>query len=175
MIRILGGKFKGRKLNNFKLQSLRPTKAIVRKSIMDTLRSFENKNILDLFSGVGTLGIEALSRGAKSVCFVDKNPQAIKVLKKNVNMFDSKCDVKVNLSDVFIFLKKNKLKFDVIFADPPYDKYDFNDLVHVIKPILFNDGVFCYESSKFSIQTTENIKIKKYGATQVVFWRNYEK
>ena len=79
MIRVLGGKFKGKKLNNFKLESLRPTKAIVRKSIMDTLMPFENKNILDLFSGVGTLGIEALSRGARSVCFVDKNPQAIKL------------------------------------------------------------------------------------------------
>ena len=105
MIKVLAGKFKGKKLNNFKLESLRPTKAIVRKSIMDTLMPFENKNILDLFSGVGTLGIEALSRGAKSVCFVDKNPQAIKILKKNINMFDCDCNIDIKLSDVFIFLK----------------------------------------------------------------------
>jgi len=175
MIKVLGGKFKGKKLNNFKLESLRPTKAIVRKSIMDTLMPFENKNILDLFSGVGTLGIEALSRGAKSVCFVDKNPQAIKILKKNINMFDCECNIDIKLSDVFIFFKKNKLKFDVIFADPPYYKYNFNDLVQLIKPFLINDGVFCYESNKFSIQKSENIKIKKYGATQIIFWRKNER
>ena len=175
MIRVLGGEYKGKKLNNFKLESLRPTKAIVRKSIMDTLMPFENKKILDLFSGVGTLGIETLSRGAKSVCFVDNNPQAIKILKKNINMFDSKCNIDIKLSDVFIFLKKNKLKFDVVFADPPYYKYNFNDLVKLIKPILINDGVFCYESNKFSNQKSENIKIKKYGATQVIFWRKNER
>jgi len=175
MIRVLGGKFKGKKLNNFKLESLRPTKAIVRKSIMDTLMSFENKKILDLFSGVGTLGIEALSRGAKYVCFVDNNPQAIRILKKNLNMFDSECNIHIKLSDVFIFLKKNNLKFDVIFADPPYDKYNFNDLVDLIKPILIKNGIFCYESNKFLIQASENIKIKKYGSTQVIFWRNNEK
>ena len=175
MIRILGGKFKGKKLNNFKLESLRPTKAIVRKSIMDTLMSFENKNILDLFSGVGTLGIEALSRGANSVCFVDKSPQAIKILKKNIDMLDSECNIDIKLLDAFIFLKKNKLKFDIVFADPPYDKYEFNDLIQLIQPILINNGVLCYESNKFTIEMSENIKIKKYGATQVVFWRNNEK
>tara|TARA_B100000686_G_scaffold342987_1_gene423021 strand:+ start:390 stop:917 length:528 start_codon:yes stop_codon:yes gene_type:complete len=175
MIRVLGGKFKGKKLNNFKLESLRPTKAIVRKSIMDTLMSFENKNILDLFSGAGTLGIEALSRGAKSVCFVDKNPQAIKILKKNINMFDSECKIDIKLSDVFVFLEKNNLKFDIIFADPPYDKYEFNDFVQLIKMTLVIDGVFCFETNKFSNKILENVKIKKYGATQVVFWRNNER
>ena len=175
MIRILGGKFKGRKLNNFKLDSLRPTKALVRKSIMDTLMSFENKKILDLFSGVGTLGIEALSRGADSVCFVDKSPKAIKILKKNVNMLDSEFNIDIHLSDAFIFLKKNKLKFDVIFADPPYGEYTFNDLIQLVQPMLINNGIFCYESNKFAIEMSENIKIKKYGATQVVFWRKNEK
>ena len=172
MIRILGGKFKGRKLKNTNTDILRPTQAKVRKSMMDSIRIFENKKVLDLFSGIGTLGIEALSRGAKSVCFVDKNPQAIKILKKNINMFDSKCSIDIKLSDVFIFFKKNNLKFDIVFADPPYGKCDFKDLAQKIQPILVNNGVFCYESNKFSIQTSENIKIKKYGATQVIFRRN---
>ena len=175
MIKIIGGKYKGKKLNNFKLESLRPTKAIVRKSIMDTLMPFENKNILDLFSGVGTLGIEALSRGAKSAYFVDKNPKAIRILKENINILKDECDTAIQLSDVFLFLKKNNLKFDIIFADPPYHKYDFNDLIPLIKPLLMNDGIFCYESNRFSIKKSENIKVKKYGATQVVFWRKNEK
>ena len=72
MIRIIGGHLKGRKLSNINIDILRPTKAIVRKSIMDSIRLFDNKNVLDLFSGVGTLGIEAMSRGAKEIVFVEK-------------------------------------------------------------------------------------------------------
>ena len=175
MIKILGGKFKGRKLSNFNLEALRPTKAIVRKSIMDTLTPFENKDVLDLFSGVGTLGIEALSRGAKSVCFVDKSPEAIRILKKNINLLNIESDADIRLLDVFKFLNKNSLKFDVIFADPPYYKYHFSDLIDMIKPVLVNGGIFCYESNKILVQESENIKIKKYGATQVIFWRKNEK
>ena len=73
MIRVISGNLKGRKLANINVDILRPTKAIVRKSIMDSIRLFNDKKVLDLFSGVGTLGIEAMSRGAKEVVFVEKN------------------------------------------------------------------------------------------------------
>ena len=73
MLKIISGKFKGRKLNNIKVDSIRPTSALVKKSIMDSIMFFENKNILDLCCGVGTLGIEAISRGAQSVDFVDNS------------------------------------------------------------------------------------------------------
>jgi len=171
MIRILSGKYKGRKLNYFNLDALRPTQAKIRKSMMDTLMPINNKDVLDLFAGVGSLGIEAISRGAKSVYFIDKNPKAINILKKNLNMLNLEEKVKVKILDVFKFLKKTDLKFDLVIADPPYYKYNFEDLLVLIEPILNDGGVFCFESHKAEIENSKYVKIKNYGNTQLVFWR----
>ena len=81
-MRIIAGYLKGRKLAHIKSNILRPTKAIVRKSVMDSIRDFDGKIVLDLFSGVGTLGIEAMSRGAQEVVFVEKNYKVINILKQ---------------------------------------------------------------------------------------------
>ena len=126
MIRILSGKLKGRKLKQFNLDSLRPTQARIRKSMMDTLMPFDDKNVLDIFSGVGSLGVEAISRGAKSVVFIDNNPKAINILKENINMLSLQDYAQVKLFDAVKFLEKTDLKFDVVIADPPYYKYKFN-------------------------------------------------
>ena len=95
MISIIGGKLKGRKVNSIKINSVRPTQAKIRKSIMDIIYDFENKVVLDLYSGFGTLGIECLSRGAKSVDFVEKDYKVIKVLRQNVDSLDlhSRCSI----------------------------------------------------------------------------------
>ena len=172
MIRVIAGDFKGRKLYNLKIESLRPTQAKVRKSIMDSIRDFNNKNILDLFSGIGTLGIEAMSRGAKKVKFVERNNRIINVLKKNLNMLDLTDRSVVVRSDAIKFLDKEEEKYDIIFADPPYGKYLFNTLHGSISNIINRNGIFCYESNKQKIKDDINMKIKYYGNTQVVFWEN---
>ncbi len=172
MIRVIAGDFKGRKLNNLKIESLRPTQAKVRKSIMDSIRDFDNKNILDLFSGIGTLGIEALSRGAKKVKFVEKNNRIINVLEKNLNMLNLSDRSVIVRSDAIKFLDKEEEKYDIIFADPPYGKYLFNVLHSSISNIINRNGIFCYESNKQKIKENINMKIKYYGNTQVVFWEN---
>ena len=171
MIRVLSGKFKGRKLKQFNLDSLRPTQAKIRKSMMDTLMPFDNKNVLDVFSGVGSLGIEAVSRGAESAVFVDNNPKAINILKKNINMLNLDDDVEIKLFDAVKFLKKTELKFDIVIADPPYYKYDFNDLLCFVEPVLKDGGIFCFESDKSEIKGHDFIKCKNFGNTQLVFWR----
>jgi len=173
MIKIIAGKYKNRKLKVFNLKNVRPTQARVRKSMMDVLYDFNDKSILDLFSGVGTLGIEALSRGAKSVTFIDTDPQVLNVLKKNIDILsiDNNCDI--IKSDAILFLKKINKKYDIIFADPPYGKFDFLDLLPFIKRIIKKDGVFCYECKKNKINLDLNTKIKYFGTTQVIFWRSY--
>ena len=171
MIKILSGKYRGRKLSNFNLNHIRPTQAKIRKSIMDTLMPFEGKKILDLFSGVGTLGIEAMSRGADTVCFVDNNPKAINILKKNLIMLNLEEEVKIKLSDVFKFLKNADFTYDIVFADPPYYKYQFEELQKLVEPVLSDGGIFCYESNKYEIENTLDFRIKQYGNTQLVFWR----
>ena len=175
MIKILSGKYKGRKLNNFNHDHIRPTQAKVKKSMMDTLMPFQNKTVLDLFSGVGSLGIEAISRGAKSVCFVDNDPKAISILKKNLKILNLEEEVvKIKLFDVFKFLdvlNNKKQKFDIVFSDPPYYKFTFLGIKKMVDPILTNGGVFCYESDKCKIVDETSLKIKRFGNTQLTFWR----
>ena len=89
---------------------------IPRKSIMEILHPFEGKKVLDLFAGVGTLGIESISRGAKSVVFVENNFKAIKVLKKNIDILDMRDNFSIINSDVIRYLKFDDEKFDLIFA-----------------------------------------------------------
>jgi len=171
MIKIIAGKYKNRKLKIFNLQKVRPTQARVRKSIMDVLQDFHNKTVLDLFSGVGTLGIESYSRGAKHVTFVDNNLKVLDVLKKNLELL-SLNDYSVVQSDAINFLKNTNQKYDLIFADPPYGKFDFLDLIPFVKENLSIDGIFCYECKKKKIDLDLDIRIKNFGTTQVIFWRN---
>ena len=77
MIRILSGKYKNRKLNSFTNLETRPTQSRVKKSLFDSIQDLANPDVLDLFCGVGTLGIEAYSRGAKSIVFVDNSNKSI--------------------------------------------------------------------------------------------------
>ena len=87
MISIIAGKYKGRKLHDLKNLHIRPTQAKVRKSVFQILEPFDGMEVLDLYAGVGTLGIEAMSRGANRVVFVEKNRRVLKVLKKNIELF----------------------------------------------------------------------------------------
>ena len=172
MIKIIAGKYKNRKLKYFSIQSVRPTQARVRKSMFDTLGNIEKKTVLDLFCGIGTIGIEALSRGADSVCFIDHNIKALNVLKKNLNLLNvnqETCSVSKN--DVMKYLDNEKNKYDLIIADPPYGKFSFIDLIPKISPILRDGGVFCYESKKEKHTLDLNLKIKNFGNSQLIFWR----
>tara|TARA_Y100000590_G_C15656266_1_gene990756 strand:+ start:555 stop:1085 length:531 start_codon:yes stop_codon:yes gene_type:complete len=174
MIKIISGKLKGRKLKNINIDVLRPTQAKVRKSIMDSIRDFENKEVLDLFSGIGTLGIEAISRGAKKVKFVDNNFKILSVLKENIISLDIENQSEIIRYDVLKFLKKETNKYDLIFADPPYRVYKIDDFIPFLKLLLKKNGIFCYESykEKIKIENRNCLKIKSFGSTQVVFLEN---
>ena len=169
MISIISGKYKGRKLHQLKQLNIRPTQAKVRKSIFQILAPFEGLEILDLYAGVGTLGIEALSRGAASVVFVEKNRRASKILYKNLELISS-TNTQIILSDALQYVKYiNKPSFDIVFADPPYSNIDYNDYLNKIARILKPGGVFCMEMKKQNIDTSD-VRIEYYGNTQVVLW-----
>ena len=171
MIRILSGKLRGRKLKSINSSIVRPTQAKVRKSIMDSIRYFTDKDVLDLFCGTGALGFEALSRGANTVKFVDNNFKVMSLIKENINNLDILERVKLIKLDAMKFLKNDINFYDLIFADPPYDSFTFNDLVPLISKILKKNGLFCYESNKNNkLQLLDNMKIKQYGNTQVILW-----
>ena len=171
-MRIIAGHLKGRKLAHIKSNILRPTKAIVRKSVMDSIRDFEGKIILDLFSGVGTLGIEAMSRGAKEVIFVEKNYKVINILKQNIEKCDLSNSSTIIKSDVIPYLDNNHRMYDIVFADPPYHSYKFEEIFSKVSCLLNKNGIFCYESNKQNINIEEVLKIKHYGNTQIILWEN---
>jgi len=171
MITIIAGKYRGRKLFQINNSAVRPTQAKVRKSIFDILASLDNKKILDLYSGVGSLGIESLSRGASHLTCVENNSSIFKILLKNIRKICSNQSVKLHRMSVNKFLSLNNDKFDIIFADPPYGEYSFFDLKENISKFLRPNGIFCMEMKKEELNDIKNnTRIKHYGNTQVVFW-----
>jgi len=170
MISVIAGKYKGRKLHDVKDLHVRPTQAKVRKSVFQILEPFDGMEVLDLYAGVGTLGIEAMSRGATRVVFVEKNRRVFKVLKKNIELFKpDQCDL--FLTDALQFLTRAKNQyFDIIIADPPYTEVSFHSVKEKIGNTLKPGGIFCMEMNKEPI-IEPNVRVRHYGSTQIVFWR----
>ena len=171
-MRIIAGKYRGKKLKEFELESTKPTLDRVKESMFNLIQfDVVDASVLDLFSGTGSLGVEALSRGATSCVFVDMNTLALELTKHNANDIDGqKTFIQ---SDYLDFLNKCKDKFDIILLDPPY-KTDYGlQAIDVIinKDMLNLGGVLLFET------TDENdyefayygyvCKRKKYGTVAV--------
>ena len=170
MISLIAGKYKGKKLHQFNNINVRPTQAKIRKSIFQILEPFNNLEILDLYAGVGTLGLEAISRGASKAVFVEKDRQVFKILEKNIAQFHKE-KLKLFLCDSLQFVSHDRNeKFDIIFADPPYIKTEYKKLKKKIQAFLKPNGIFCLEMQKYELDETP-YRIKHYGNTQVVFWK----
>ncbi len=125
-MRIISGTSKGRKLATPKDLSLRPTSDRVKESIFNILRGqIEGRAVLDLFAGTGNLGIEALSRGAKKVIFVEKERRAIRLIQRNLAQFGlmERSEVlPIDANRAIGILKQRRNIFDLIFMDPPYEQ-----------------------------------------------------
>ena len=138
MARVMGGMVKGRRLACPSGLQFRPTTGRVKEFIFSYLNNdIEGSTLLDLFSGTGSLGIEALSRGAKEVSFVEKSIVSLKLLKKNISNCGYSDKVNIFKEDVFFFLKRTgrkKCTFDLVIADPPFKQNLRNKIVdHVDK------------------------------------------
>jgi 16S rRNA (guanine966-N2)-methyltransferase len=125
-MRIISGTFKGRRLFTPKHRSIRPTSDQVKESIFNILGGeVEGKVVLDLFSGTGNLGIEALSRGARKAFFVEKGREALQLIQKNLAQCELQKQSEILPSDVYRaigILKQRGEVFDLILMDPPYEK-----------------------------------------------------
>jgi 16S rRNA (guanine(966)-N(2))-methyltransferase RsmD len=172
-MRIVGGTWRGRFIKVPK-KGIRPTKGIVRGAIFDIIGTgVKQAEVLDIFAGSGALGLEALSRGAKTCTFVEKAP---KCLFHNIESFDIRKEVTVLTKDFRPALKKlAKIQFDLIFADPPYRKQYATKTVSLIAQhkILRNGGLIVLEHSPgedMSFPDTFSMfKRKKYGDTMISF------
>ncbi len=148
-MRILAGDFKYKRLNYIKDKKLRPTRSIVRKSFFDTIRSIINDSIfLDLFAGVGSIGLEAASRGAKEVVFVDRSFRSIDIIKKNIGEFGSADRFRIIHSNAFDFLDSAIMKqADIVYIDAPYG-FDVNNFLKEFFGKINKNAIVCVEHLK---------------------------
>ena len=125
-------------------------------------------SVLDLFSGTGILGFESISRGASSITFVEKDAKSIRLLHRNSEKFEG---VPINIikNKVELFLKKTNDSFDLIFADPPYDKIDYDWLFNSCIKKLSKNGKLVVEMKKNNF-TYDNCIEKVYGDTKVLLY-----
>lgn len=180
-MRIISGKAKGKKLYSPKGQTIRPTADRVKESIFDVLGDrWEGIRALDLFSGTGSLGLEAISRGAEQVVFVEKYRPALDLLKKNISLcgFDSHALVlAMPVSRGLTLMGQRGESFSVIFADPPYGRGWVDKTVQEILAhrVLSKEGVIVIEHASSESPHGDQgelatLKQKTYGDTTVSFF-----
>ena len=168
-VRIIAGKLKAKKINSPKTELTRPTLDRVKEALFSIINSYiADANVLDLFSGTGNLGLEAISRGAKFAWLNDDKNVAISTIISNTLLTNTQNYVKITKKDYMKCLSRimeENILFNIIFLDPPYDsKLGINTLNFIDKnkgKILTNDGIIIYETDKNFVakmtKTNENI------------------
>jgi 16S rRNA (guanine966-N2)-methyltransferase len=183
-MRIISGSFKGKKISTPKDKMTRPLKDLAKESIFNIIMhskkfkvNFSNSSILDLFSGVGSFGIECLSRGVKKVVFVENYPVVLPLLKKNLLSLNSIKNYELIEKNIYkddIFSKFN-IKFDIIFLDPPYkDKNLENLFIEIKENKLLNENgiIIMHRHKKEKVSIPLNFKLveeKSYGISKILF------
>jgi len=172
MIRIISGKYKGKRLEGFDIEGTRPTQDRVKESVFSMIQEeVPNSTVLDLFAGTGNLGLEALSNGAKYAYFVDVSKEAIKKIKKNLESVPES-DYKILEMDYKCALEKFKcenIRFSLVFLDPPYKDDTISSILNYLvdNSLLMEDAtVICeleHDNLEESYKNLELYKTKKYG------------
>ena len=156
-MRIIGGKYKGRVLSSFQADHIRPTTDRVKESLFNKWMGYtEEARVLDLFSGTGNLGLEALSRGAIHVDFVDLNVKSIQILKKNVELLKlAASEYAIYKQDVLLHLKKYQGEpYHLILIDPPFTEKMAHDVM------LALDSSACFnENTLIAIESVKKERI----------------
>ena len=168
----IGGGARGKRSIKVPKKGVRPTKGIVREAIFNMIGALiQNARVLDIFAGSGALGIESITRGAKECMFVERNPAT---LRANIKAIPLHNQIKVMAHDFRRALRLlKKREFDVIFADPPYNKGLAQKTIELVEryDLLTADGLLIMEHSpreKISEpETLSVLKQKKYGDTQI--------
>lgn len=169
-MRITGGILTGLKLPAGFSNHVRPTTDRVRESLLNSLNhqfGLEGKTVLDLFSGSGIMALEFLSYGADLVVSVDRDFRNISYQKKLQQSQEIFNNWEIRKSDVYSFLGGNKERFDLIFADPPYDLPNLHRFPEQVVPHLADGGVFIFEHQPQLVLTTEPDQLREYGSTNM--------
>ena len=179
-MRVLTGQSKGKRLKVPRGKSLRPTAARIKKSMFDILGpEVAGARALDLFSGSGNLGIEALSLGAESCVFVEKNPATAGTIARNLRSCgyaERSRILNFDFRKALSMLSAENRGFDLVFVDPPYELYEKTEpqeLAREIRSVVGEKGVMVIEHPSGNVVNSEGFQVRtrKYGGTSVSFLR----
>ena len=182
-MRIISGKFKGKNIQYLKNSITRPLKDSVKENIFNIINhsnllkiKLDDANILDLYSGTGSFGIECISRGARGVTFVEKDNYAIEILNKNLIMLSIKEKTLIIKDRIENYLNtKKKEKFDIIFLDPPFAENEFINEIKLIKKNKVyskNHLIIIHRESKSQDDLSGILKpliVKRYSRSKIIF------
>ena len=181
-MRIISGKFKGLKLYSPSNLKVRPTSDRLKESLFSILSTTKydidiiNSNVIDICTGTGALGIEALSRGAKNIYFVDNEQNSLDIVRKNLSKIkfsnDEKANIKIIKADAKKPFKNINIIFNIVLIDPPYNSNIFHSCLQNLKEenlIDFKSHIFLETSKKevLELESFEVLDIKLYGKSKL--------
>ncbi|TCD47172.1 16S rRNA (guanine(966)-N(2))-methyltransferase RsmD [Chlorobium sp. N1] len=178
-MQIIAGTYRGRKIKTTPIRDVRPCSSRVKKSIFDTLHArmdFEGIDVLDLFAGFGSLGFEALSRGARSVTFVDRLRDSVRSLESTARQLGVADAARIVCEEVPAFIGRGSGPYDLVFCDPPYAWPDYGPLILGVMEggLLEEDGWLLIEHDAhhdFSDRPFYSFH-RDYGMTRITFFQH---
>jgi 16S rRNA (guanine966-N2)-methyltransferase len=172
-VRVIAGDFKGRRLHTARGTRTRPTADRVREALFSMLGDVSGARVLDLYAGSGALGIEALSRGAESALFVERDEPALAALRRNLEAVGA--DAEVRRKDVLGFLARPEGTYDLVFCDPPYDDAPrvAAPLAEALPSLARENARIVTESDKRNpLQLSKPLLVERsYGNTRIAIHR----
>ena len=184
-MRIIAGNLKGTTLYMPKDKNTRPLRDLTKESIFNLLThskkillELKQSNVLDLYAGTGSFGLECLSRQAKSVCFIEKRKDAVEILKKNIEKLKLKKKIKIFHDDILKLIQKKNIfesKFDLIFCDPPFKDTNVEKLIELIfnRNLLNKNGIIILHRNKTIKEKLPNyfkiVDERVYGVSKIIF------
>ena len=184
-MRIIAGKLRGSTLYLSKNKNTRPLKDLVRESVFNLLThsnkiafQLEKSNVLDLYAGTGSFGLECLSREVNYVCFIEKDKFAIEILEKNIEKLKLKNKTKIFSNDVFTLIEKQNIfvsQFHLIFCDPPFKNKNIEKLIELVfnRNLLQKNGIIIIHRNKNTKEKLPDyFKIldeRMYGMSKIIF------
>lgn len=179
-MRVITGSARGRRLTTPVGLDTRPTSDMTKEAVFSILQNeVENSDMLDLFAGSGQMGIEALSRGAKSATFIDSDQKAIAAVKENLKACGLMDRSKVAMMDSLSYIKNTNSKFDIVFLDPPYNQKLIDAVLPYVANCMKEGGVILCETEKQEVLPTEAgnyfmAKEYRYGKAKITMYRRKE-
>ena len=174
-IRIIAGKYKNKRLHISLLPHTRPSKAIIREAVFNTLGNLIcNKSFLEAFSGYGLIGFEALSRGAKEIYFIEKDESTFNILQKNINLFPS-LKIFAYRQNTFSILKTIAPKIDIFYFDPPFLEAYYHQCFCILNELNLENKIVVFEHDS-SFHMPQNIaelnlnKTRKFGRSALSYY-----